>query len=178
MILRYPHLSAASAVFRSMTGLTVDAFDALLDDLRPRLAEAERARLSRPDRQQAIGGGHPFELSPCDQLLLTIIWLRQYPTRDVLAHLFSVSKPTTTRLLAHLIPLLEAAGRDTMRMPDPGRGRRKPLDVLLCETPELTVIVDTLEQRVQRPQRAREGDAHDSGNKKQHTLEVQVAGDE
>jgi len=178
MILRYPLLGAAPAVFRSMTGLTVEAFGDLLEDLRPRLAEADRARLSRPDRQRAIGAGHPFELTPRDQLLLTVVWLRQYPTRDVLAYLFGVSKPTVTRTLARLIPLLEAAGRDTMRMPDPGRGRRKPLDVLLRETPELAVIIDTFEQRVQRPRRASEADAHYSGKKKQHTLKVQVAVDE
>jgi len=38
-----------------------------------------------------------------------------------------------------------------MRMPDPGRGRRKGLPQLLAETPELAVLIDTFEQRIQRP---------------------------
>src|SRR5436309_1828050 len=52
------------------------------------------------------------------------------------------------------------------------------LDILLAETPELAVIVDTFEQAVQRPQRPRDADAHYSGKKKRHTLKVQVAVDE
>src|SRR6266550_2235699 len=34
----------------------------------------------------------PFEPARRDQVLLTVIWLRQYPTRDVLAYTFGVSK--------------------------------------------------------------------------------------
>jgi hypothetical protein len=64
-----------------------------------------------------------------------------------------------------------------MRLPDPGRKHRKELDVLLKETPELAVIIDTFEQRVQRCKNCTEADAHFSGKKKQHTLKGQVAVD-
>jgi hypothetical protein len=65
-----------------------------------------------------------------------------------------------------------------MRMPDPGRKRRKSLDVLLADTPGLVVLVDTFEQRVQRPRERAEADRHYSGKKKQHTLKSQVGVDE
>ena len=63
-------------------------------------------------------------------------------------------------------------------MPDPGRKHRKELDALLKETPELAVIIDTFEQRVQRCKDRKDADAHFSGKKKQHTLKGQVAVDE
>src|SRR5262249_658087 len=73
-------------------------------------------------------------------------------------------------------PLLERPGRDRMRLPDPGRGHRRDLPALLKETPALAVIVDTFEQRAQRPQRRQR--AYYSGKKKAHTLKSQVAVDE
>src|SRR5262245_52393948 len=63
-----------------------------------------------------------------------------------------------------------------MRMPDPGRGRRRKLPALLKDTPGLAVVIDTFEQRTQRPKRRQR--AYYSGKKKAHTLKSQVAVDE
>jgi hypothetical protein len=65
-----------------------------------------------------------------------------------------------------------------MRMPDPGKKRRKTRDELLAATPQLAVIIDSFEQPVQRPPNHQDADALYSGKKKQHTLKVQVAVDE
>jgi hypothetical protein len=178
MICRYDHLRRYPSVFLKMTGLHLNEFEQLLTDMLPRLAEADRARLQRPDRRRALGAGRHADLARTNQLLLTIIWLRLYPTNEVLGFLFGVSDSTASRILARLLPLLEAAGKDTMRMPDPGRKRRKTLDTLLEETPELAVIIDTFEQRVQRPRERQTADGYYSGKKKQHTLKSQVAVDE
>jgi hypothetical protein len=63
-----------------------------------------------------------------------------------------------------------------MRMPDPGVGRRKKLPALLADTPGLAVVIDSFEQRTQRPKRRQR--AYYSGKKKAHTLKSQVAVDE
>jgi hypothetical protein len=178
MILRYAHLSRHPAVFLAMTGLRVAEFDAVVADLLPGYAAAERDRRQRPGRRRAAGAGHPFALRPRDALLLAVVWLRQYPTHEVLGYLFGVSDTTAGRAIARWLPLLEAAGRDTMRLPDPGKKRRRHLDALLADTPGLAVIVDTFEQRVQRPRDRAAADALYSGKKQQHTLKVQVAIDE
>jgi hypothetical protein len=161
-----------------MTGLRLNEFTSLLDDMLPRFAEAEQARLQRPQRRRAIGGGRRADLAARDQILLALIWLRQYPTNEVLGFLFGISDSTVSRILSRLVPLLEASGKDTMRLPDPGRKHRKELSELLKETPELAVIVDSFEQRVQRCKNRKDADAHFSGKKKQHTLKPQVAVDE
>lgn len=161
-----------------MTGLKVFLFDELVAELEPKFIEAEIKRLSRPDRQRDLGGGRDQEVPFIDQLLMGVIWLRCYPKQNVLGYLFGVSKASVLRVLGRILPLLAASGRDTMRMPDPGRKRRHTLDELLHETPALAVIIDSFEQRVQRPQDRQAAAAHYSGKKKQHTLKSQVAVDE
>lgn len=175
MICRFDNLRRYPTVFLKMTGLRLNEFAELLDDMLPRFAAAEQARVQRSNRQRLQGGGRHADLVPCDQILLATLWLRQYPTNEVLGFLFAVSDSTVSRVVNRLVPLLEASGKDTMRMPDPGRKHRKELDVLLKETPALAVIVDTFEQKVQRCKDPKQADKHFSGKKKQHTLKPQVA---
>ncbi len=178
MILRYERLQRFPSVFKSMTGLHVVQFDALTADVLPRFHAAELARLSRPNRKRAVGGGPGFDLDPRNQILLTVIWLRLYPIHEVLAYLFGVSDTTVGRAIGRVLPLLEASGQDTMRLPDPGRKRRRSLDALLSDTPELAVVIDTFEQPVQRPHERKLADTYYSGKKKRHTMKSQVAVDE
>lgn len=178
MLLRYAQLSRHPTVFHAMTGLTVAAFDDLITDLLPACVIANQQRLTRPNRRRAIGGGRHADLCWTNQVLVTVVWLRTYPTNEILAYLMGVSDSTVSRVLARILPLLEAAGKDTMRMPDPGRKRRRQLDDLLRETPALAVVIDTFEQRVQRCKDRDMADTYYSGKKKQHTLKSQVAVDE
>ena len=176
MIARLENLRTYPSVFRALTGLSVAAFDQLATELVPVLEQAHRDARDRPDRQRAVGGGDHFDLTTVDHLLLTVVWLRQYPTNEVLGFLFGVSDSTASRTRARVLPHLERAGRDTMRMPDPGAGRRKTLPKLLADTPELAVVIDTFEQKTQRPKRRQK--AYYSGKKKTHTLKSQVTVDE
>jgi hypothetical protein len=178
MILSETRLRAVPGAFRAMTGLQVAEFDALAQEVVPVIAAAEQARRGGRKRRRAAGGGHPFALTFRAQLLLTVVWLRVYPTSPVLGFLFGISHPTVLRTIARVLPILEQAGRDTMRLPGHGeRGRRsrRTLPELLAAIPELSVIVDTFEQRVQRSRDQEEADRYYSGKKKQHTLKSQVA---
>jgi DDE superfamily endonuclease/Helix-turn-helix of DDE superfamily endonuclease len=183
MIVSEARLRKVPAAFRAMTGLSSGEFEDLAQELVPMIAMAvEAGREHRRGRasRRAAGGGHPFALSFREQLLLVVIWLRVYPTSPVLGFLFGVSHPTVLRTIALVLPLLEQAGRDTMRLPGHGaRGRRsrRQLPELLAAIPELAVIVDTFEQRVQRPRDRAQADRYYSGKKKQHTLKTQIATD-
>lgn len=176
--MRYIHLSQYPNVFLKMTGLRVDEYEEWLREVLPVYHTAEQERLARPDRQREMGGGRAATLSEADQILLTVVWLRQYPVHEVLAYLFGTSSPAVSRYVAHVLPVLAQAGKDTMRMPDPGRKRRRSLDVLLKETPELVVVIDSFEQKVQRPAQRAARDGLYSGKKKMHTLKSQVVVDE
>ena len=175
MIARFHRLSRSPVVFKAMTGLSLAEFRALEIDFAPRFEQAEAARLTRPGRRRAIGAGHPFELPRRDHLLMTIVWLRRYPINAVLGYLFGIEETTALRTVRRVLPVLEAAGLDTMRLPDPGKWRRPGLAELTAEIPALTVIIDTFEQAVQRPQDREEADTYYSGKKKRHTVKTQVA---
>jgi hypothetical protein len=176
MLARLENLRRHPAVFRHLTGLTVALFDALAAEVAPALAQAQRRRRDRPGRRRAPGAGHPYALADADQVLLTVVWLRHYPTQEALGLLFGTSDSAAKRAVDRCLPVLEQAGRDTMRLPDPGKAKRKGLPRLLADTPGLAVLVDTFEQRVQRPRRRQR--AYYSGKKKCHTLKSQVAVDE
>jgi hypothetical protein len=176
MIARLANLRRHPAVFRHLTGLTVEVFDELAAEVVPAAEAAHREALDRPGRRRAVGGGDTFDLTTADQLLLTVIWLRQYPTNEALGFLFGVSDSTASRARTRCLPVLEKAGRDARRMPDPGQGRRRKLPALLRETPGLAVVIDSFEQRTHRPRRRQR--AYYSGKKKAHTLKSQVAVDE
>ena len=172
--MKYEYLSQHPAIFQKCTGITVSEFDELVKAVLPVYAEAEGQRLQRAGRKRAVGGGHRFELEGRDQVLLTLVWLRLYPIHEVLGYLFAVSDSTVSRIIERVLPILAQAGRDTMRLPDPGKKRRRHLSDLLEAIPDLTLVVDSFEQRVQRPPH---DNSHFSGKKKQNTLKSQVTVD-
>jgi hypothetical protein len=176
--MQYEHLQQYPSVFKSVTGLTIPEFDELWTAMIPRYVEAEWKRLERANRQRALGAGHPFELAARDQILMSVVWLRVYPVYEVLGYLFGVSDTTAGRSIKRGVTLLAEAGHDTMRLPDPGKKKRRKLDDLLRQTPELVVVIDSFEQRIQRPRDKSEADQLYSGKKKAHTLKSQVAVDE
>jgi hypothetical protein len=177
MILQYRHLQQHPAVFRAMTGLTVAEFDTYSEPLCSQLATADRQRLEGRERQRAVGGGAGYELEWRDQLLLTVVWLRRFPTYEVLGYCFGCSDSSAWRTVQRVLPILEATGDERMRRERDRRPRGYRLEELLSQTPELAVVVDSFEQRVQRPSQRQEADRYYSGKKKQHTLKSQIAVD-
>lgn len=172
--MKYNHLSQYPTIFQKGTGIRIQEFDQVVKEVLPEYEEAENQRHQRPERERAIGGGHPFELDRRDHILLTMVWLRLYPIHEVLGYLFGIRDSTVSRLIGRVLPLLEQAGRDTMRLPDPGKKQRRQMSDLLRDIPEWTVVVDSFEQRVQRPA----GDnSHFSGKKKYNPLKSQVTVD-
>src|SRR5260370_34062186 len=137
MMMRYLDLSNYPNVWRAMTGLHQSEFDELVRDVRPEYAEAERARLSRAGRKRALGAGHPFALSDRDQILLTVVWLRVYPTQEVLGYLFGVSDSAARSAIEPVLPVLEAAGREPRRLPEPGPQSRRQPNALVDVAPEV-----------------------------------------
>lgn len=178
MIGRSAWLTRHPTVFRALTGISVAEYRRIVRELAAPYAVAERHRLARPDRRRAIGGGRRFTLSLADQVLLTIVWLRQYPTFPILGYLFGLDDRPASRIVARILPLLEAAGRDSMRQPDPGPHHRRDLPQLLKNTPGLMVLVDPFEQRVQRPVDDAQQKQWYSGQKKCHTIKSQIAVEE
>ena len=96
MIMQYKYISRHPKIFPKVTGLTVAEFDQLVTDIVPSYVEAEQERLQRANRQREIGAGRSYELELRDHVLLVVVWLRIYPTGDVLGYMFGVSAPTVS----------------------------------------------------------------------------------
>lgn len=176
--------------FASFTGLSPEEFDTLLRALAPRYAARERGCKSRPGRQRAIGGWHPFRLELPERLLMTLMYLRLYVTESLLGYLFdvhesSVNRERNQRMKPVLLEVLPVPMRDELglaRSPVQGaathpqaRRRIGTLEELLEKHPEIAeVLIDATEQPTQRPSDKQAQKVHYSGKKKDHTLKTQV----
>lgn len=121
-VLRYDELRNSPRAFRAVVGMRVAEFDALAAALAPRMAALLWQRVDRPGRKRAPGGGHHFELSTSDQILLAVVRLRHGLIHEVLAYLFGVSKSTVVRTLGRVVPPVVAAlGGRRGRSPLKGR---------------------------------------------------------
>ena len=159
--------------FQSLTGLTPEQFRGVLEVFTPLWLEAERTRLSRPNRLRAIGAGASFKLAVPERLLMALIYLRQYLTMDFLGTLiFDLDKSNVSRSLDTILPVLEQAlpgairartlkpesEADTVPVAGFKPNRRRKIGTLaefLERFPELEdLIVDSSEQERGQPKGA------------------------
>ena len=109
-MLTYQNLSARPAAFQSMIGLSVAAFDQLYAELAPahtqRLAQALTKRHRQP-RKRVAGAGKPHSHPLQDRLLLALLWLRVYPTLEVLGFFFGLDKTNAEDNLKDVLATLD-----------------------------------------------------------------------
>ena len=180
MIFKYEFLRRNPIVFRSVTGLTVHEFNQYMDPLIERLALKDRERLEkRENRQRDVGGGRNYDLSWRNQLLLTLIWLRLYPTYMVLGYFFRISDSSAYRVVKRCLPILKEAGHEQIEKSKKHAMRKRGYDLkeIFDEVPGLAVAIDSFEQRIERPSNRTEADEFYSKKLKGHGLKSQVASD-
>ena len=102
----YEKLRRRPATFRSLTGMTVKEFEQMYERVVGDIASYEEKRLRRPDRKRAIGGGASHSLDERNRLLLALIWLRVYPTYEVLGFIFNLHKSNVSRNLKPILDIL------------------------------------------------------------------------
>jgi IS5 family transposase len=174
-MISYQELVKKPRVFKSITGLGVDEFEQLYEKLVPVWVEHERHRLDRPDRKRAIGGGRKYTLRLRDRVVMVTCWLRLYLNTEAMGFFFGVDKSTVSRNCRRLLKVLRTLGEETLGWPEPPqRGQGKSVEQALREYPDLLAIIDTTEQRVQRPGDDDDQRRHYSGKKKAHTRKTAI----
>jgi DDE superfamily endonuclease len=173
-LIRYP------SAFRSLTGMTPDEFDNLLTAFRA--AQGRRQRRSRTTRrgqprQRAAGAGHPHRHDDRHRLLMALVWLRVYPTYELLGFFFGLHKRNAQLNVRAVLATLDTL--DNFPFDRPGRDRKKlrSADEVMATFPEVRVIIDSKEQRVNRPTGYDAQKPYYSGKKKAHTVKTQVVVD-
>src|SRR6266851_1310628 len=93
--------------FRSFTGITVNEFDKILEQLTPAYQKAEYDKKTHPQRKRKIGAGRHKNLALPDRLLMGLVYLRLYLSQSLLAYLFDLDASNISRELNHrLFPIL------------------------------------------------------------------------
>jgi DDE superfamily endonuclease/Helix-turn-helix of DDE superfamily endonuclease len=163
--------------FPALTGLRVEEFHRLFRDVlaadQRRAATATTTKAGQP-RRRGAGAGHPFDHDLRDRLLLTLFWLRVYPSYALLGWLFGLDKANAWRNVQDVLALLDTLPDFPFDRPAPDRRRLRTFDALCAGFPAAQLIVDAKEQPFRRPEGWDSQKAFYSGKRKQHTVKYQV----
>ena len=160
---------------RALTGLSPGALAELLATVVPVLAARRReAQGARKDRRRAVGGGRTRRLSPAQEVLLTLVYLRHNVAHAVIGQMFGVSADTSENTFHEVV----AALRDVCPANRFDAQKRWKKGEPSWEPDEIEqVIIDSFETPVSRPSLADAQRRVYSGKKKRHTLKTQVVSD-
>jgi hypothetical protein len=185
-MLTYDILARNSAAFRSLTGLDRVLFDRLLAQVEDALLQQRQTDTTRKDhkpRQRQPGAGRKYANQARTRLVMTLFWLRVYPSYPVLAFFFSIDQSTVCRNLAEMMAVLETLPEFRFERPPAERPKLGSAEAVMDAFPEVALILDGKEQRIRRPATKRDdqGSPTDpqkpyySGKKKAHTLKNEIA---
>src|SRR4051794_18613615 len=173
-------LARCPSPFRSLTGMTPAEFETLLAAFREaqdRLRRGRRTTRRGAPRRRAAGAGHPHRHDDCHRLLLALVWLRVYPTYELLGFFFGLHQRNAQLNVRAVLAVLDTL--DDFPFDRPGRGRKQlgSATEVMAAFPGVGVLIDSKEQRVNRPTGYEAQKPYYSGKKKAHTVKTQVVVD-
>jgi DDE superfamily endonuclease len=180
-MITYENLARCPSAFKSMTGFAVPEFDTLF--LAVARAHDERCHASGitkrhgQPRQRAYGAGRRFSHDLRTRLLIALIWLRIYPTFEVLGFLFSLNKTNVHDIVGDLLATLETMADFSCERPGTDRKKLRSVAAVMEAFPKVRLVIDSKEQAIQRPKSTPEEDRqrpYYSGKKKRHTLKNEI----
>jgi len=139
--------------FKRMTGLSKDNFQNLCDKAN---ANIEAEKIHNPLKKRGL---KTSKLSLEDCVLLTLYYLRHYPTFINLADVFEISESYCYKIYYRYARIL-------------AKIENLPNRKNVLENPPDTLIIDVTEQPIERPVTGQK--PYYSGKKKKHTVKVQI----
>jgi DDE superfamily endonuclease len=154
-----------------------DDFDHLLTAFRAvcdrHEAQRRTTRRGQP-RQRAAGAGPPHRHDDRHRLLMALVWLRVYPTYELLGFFFGLHKRNAQLNVRAVLALLDTLDDFPFDRPGPDRKKLSSADEVMTAFPQVRIVIDSKEQRVNRPSDADAQKPYYSGKKKAHTVKTQV----
>jgi hypothetical protein len=166
--------SRTASRVQALCGLSPKALAALLECTIPALAEARLKRKETRRRKRAMGAGRKRLMSPEQEVLLTLIYLRHNVAHEVVGALFGVSADTSENTFHEVIAILQQVC--PQHRWDAERKWKKS-DPSWTPGELDRVLIDSFETPVPRPSTEEAQRRVYSGKKKTHTLKTQVATD-
>jgi hypothetical protein len=118
--------------FKRLTGVRRETFEMMLEVVEKGLRDF----------------GRPTKLSRADQLLMTLMYWREYRTEFHIAQSYGLSESTVCRTIQKVENALVGSGKFRL----PGKKALQPSDTLFE-----VVLVDVSEQPIERPKKAKSG---------------------
>jgi DDE superfamily endonuclease/Helix-turn-helix of DDE superfamily endonuclease len=159
---------------KQILGISYEQFQSLLKAAAEKHLTMKKENENQKVRINSPGGGRKELLSTSEQICLCLFYLRQIPTFEILGMLFSVSKSEANatfhywrKIIREILPcsLLEQVGN-----------QEGDLIIVQEILTSFKLLVDSVEQPIDRPSDNEEQKNFFSGKKKQHTLKSQVVG--
>ena len=174
----YAALCLTPKIFPALTGMTREEFDRLAIEFgtareRSRAASTHTRR-GQPRPRAGGGGGAPATLDLPNRLLMTLLWLRIYPTYEVLGWLFGLEKSNAWENVQGTLAVLETLADLPFERPAAGRAKLGTKEAVFDAFPEVEVIIDGKQPPSRRPRGRDEQKPSYSGKKKRHTVKNQI----
>ena len=106
-MLNYTTLSKHPTHFKTFTGLTIEEFNTLNQQIHQKYAQYEQKRLQRTNRKRATGAGQPFKLDLTNRLLMLLLYYRLYTSSTLLGYLVNLSQTSVLKSIRKLEPLVQ-----------------------------------------------------------------------
>ena len=155
-----------------MLGIDYDQLIQLITNAENLYARQKTSQESQKTRLIKPGSGRPPKLTIADQIILTLVYLHNLPTFQMLGVQFGIGESTANyifhRWVKILRDLLPASVLEQVKKNDDERAW--VLEILK----DVELIVDSYEQPIQRPTDNEEQKKNYSGKQKRHTKKNQV----
>ena len=139
----YDELVRFPSAFRSLTGMTAVAFENLLTAFltaQGRCRQGRRTMCRGQPRQRAAGAGHPFRHDARHRLLMALVWLRVYPTYELLGFFFGLHKRNAQLNVRDVLATLETLDDFPFDRPDRDRKKLRSVAEVMAAFPEVRVV--------------------------------------
>jgi hypothetical protein len=153
---------------KALTGCTVDMLHELLPVFNQLFSEVIAGRIPIDQRHRAIGGGKKGVLKTTeDKLVYVLLYMKAYPTFDVLSSIFDLDRGPACRRIQQLLPVLEATLGRKIVLP---QRKITSIEEFYQKFPEARdVLVDGSERPIQKPKDQKKRKKVYSGKKKTTT---------
>ena len=160
-------------LFKSFTGLTVQEFDEIYEEIAKRYDKHEIKRLSkRKNRERSTGAGRHFKLDVKNRFLMLLVYYRLYITYTLTGFLFDLDQSNICRdiqkierLIRKCVPIPQKINNITKRLKTPSEEVEKYFPGFMA--------FDPTEQHIPRPVDKNRRKMYYSGKKKRHTVKNQ-----
>lgn len=186
-MITYQKLFKKPQVAKSLIGMSLVEFDRFYVEFEKtheeRLQSSTTTRGGKKKRQRGVGAGRKHKYDARDRLLMTMFWLKAYTTYELLGFFYDLNKTNIEDNLNLILDTLASKTSFNFERPTADRKKLSSVAEIMDAFPDVRLIIDAKEQRVERPKnkKDKDGNVQDrqkpyySGKKKAHTLKNQAA---